>query len=52
MHKKILALFLAAAMGLSLVACGGTTGESSDTTSDSATTSDAAADAADDTAIR
>ena len=44
MHKKILALFLAAAMGLSLVACGGsTTGESSDTASDSATT-DAAAD--------
>ena len=50
MHKKILALFLAAAMGLSLVACGGTTGESSDTASDSAATSDAAADAADDTA--
>ena len=50
MHKKILALFLAAAMGLSLVACGGsTTGESSDTASDSATT-DAAADAVDDTA--
>lgn len=50
MHKKILALFLAAAMGLSLVACGGTTGESSDTASDSAATSDAAADAADDIA--
>ena len=51
MHKKILALFLAAAMGLSLVACGGsTTGESADTSSDSATTSDAAADTADDTA--
>ena len=35
MHKKILALFLTAAMGLSLVACGGsTTGESSDAASD------------------
>lgn len=47
MHKKILALFLTAAMGLSLVACGGTSEGSSDAAADTKTEEAADGDSAD-----